>query len=500
MAWSPQEKAGENAFDVIVVGAGISGINFGYRLQERCPWLSYTILEGRHELGGTWSLFKYPGIRSDSDLYTFGFPWRPWNENTAIAQGGLIKNYLVESAEMYGIDKKIQYNTKVSDAKYNTSEKKWSLEAMCEVDGKKTLKRFQSRFILMCTGYYDYETPLQTSIPGIDNFKGQVIHPQFWPENLDYTNKDVVVIGSGATAITVLPVMSEKAKRVTMLQRSPSYVMSVPSEDGIERFLHRWFKWAPAFQHFMLRIKWILSPLLLTSLSAKYPEKMKQFMYKVTQKQLPSSIPRDPHFTPSYYPWEQRMCMCPDGDFFKALRGGKANIETGVIQNITNDTIKLTDGKELHPDVIVTATGLKLRFAGGMNVSVDGVPFYPSEKFVWKGVMLEDLPNAAFVVGYVDASWTLGADATAQTMTRMFNQMKKEGVVEVIPHRTEQEKKEMKETNLLRLNSTYVTKGKSVLPKGGDRGQWVPRSNYLRDIFMAWYGDIKTGTEWVRGV
>lgn len=496
MAWAPLEK-GENSYDVIVVGAGISGINFGYRLQERCPNLSYTILEGRHEMGGTWSLFKYPGIRSDSDLYTFGFPWRPWNEDTAIAQGGLIKNYLVESAEMYGIDKHIQYNTKVNDAHYTSKDKTWTLQAT--VNGKQK-KTYKTRFILMCTGYYDYDVPLQASIPGIENFKGQVIHPQFWPEDLDYANKDVVVIGSGATAITVLPVMAETAKRVTMLQRSPGYVMSIPSEDGYERFFRKWFKWAPSLSHFMIRLKWILSPLLLTSFSAKYPERMRQLMYKLTQKQLPSSIPRDPHFTPKYYPWEQRMCMCPDGDFFKSLREGKSSIETGTIQTVTQDTIKLESGKELHPDIIVTATGLKLRFAGGMNITVDGMNYEPSEKFVWKGVMLEDLPNAAFVVGYVDASWTLGADATAQTMTRMFNQMKKEGVVEVTPHRNEKERREMKETNLLRLNSTYVTKGKSVLPKGGDSGQWVPRSNYIRDIFMAWFGDIKTGTEWVRGV
>ncbi|CAK4014336.1 FAD-containing monooxygenase [Lecanosticta acicola] len=495
MAWFPEK--GDDSYDVIVIGAGISGVNFGYRLQERCPNLTYTILEGRHELGGTWSLFKYPGIRSDSDLYTFGFPWRPWRENTAIAQGDLIKKYLNDSAEMYGIDKKIQYNTKVSDAAYDTTQKSWTLQA--KVNGTQD-KTFRARFILMCTGYYDYETPLETNIPGIDNFQGQVIHPQFWPEDLDYSDKDVVVIGSGATAITVLPVMAEKARRVTMLQRSPSYVMAVPGQDAVERFIKTWLRWAPGLQDFLMRLKWIMSPLLLTSLSARYPEKMKQFMYKVTQKQLPASIPRDPHFTPSYFPWEQRMCMCPDGDFFRSLRSGKSNVETGVIENITQDTIKLTDGKELHPDIIITATGLKLRFAGGMNVSVDGQAYAPSEKFVWKGVMLEDLPNAAFVVGYVDASWTLGADATAQTMTRMFNQMRKEGVVEVTPHRNEREKREMKETNLLRLNSTYVTKGKSVLPKGGDRGQWVPRSNYLRDIFMAWYGDIKTGTEWVRGV
>lgn len=494
MAWQPLEKGGDN-YDVVIVGAGISGINFAYRIQERCPNLSYTILEGRHEMGGTWSLFKYPGIRSDSDLFTFGFPWRPWNENTAIAQGDLIKQYVKDSAAMYGIDKKIQYKTLVSGAQYSSSNKTWAMEATTNGTEKRTIK---CRFMLLCTGYYDYETPLQTEIPGIDNFKGQVIHPQFWPEKLDYQNKEVVIIGSGATAITVLPVMSETAKRVTMLQRSPSYVMAIPQEDALEKFIRRYFGWFPAFQHAAIRIKWILAPLLLTTLSARYPERVKATMHKLTQKQLPSSIPRDPHFTPKYNPWEQRMCMSPEGDFFKSLRSGKANVATGTIQTMTNDTIKLNDGQEIKTDIIVTATGLKLRFAGGMKLSVDGKPYNVSEHFVWKGQMLENLPNAAFVVGYVDASWTLGADATAQLVTRMINQMKKEGVVEVIPQRSEKELKSMKQHNLLKLNSTYVTKGKNTLPMAGDMGQWVPRSNYIRDIFMAWYGDIKTGTVWVK--
>lgn len=494
MAWQPLEK-GENNFDIVIIGAGISGINFGYRIQERCPHLSYTILEGRHEMGGTWSLFKYPGIRSDSDLHTFGFPWRPWAERNSIAAGDLIKNYLVESAQSAGIDKHIQYNVMVNDAGYDSSKKQWTLETMANKTEKKT---FKCRYMLFCTGYYDYSTPLEADIPGIKSFQGEVIHPQFWPEDLDYTDKDVVVIGSGATAVTVLPVMGEKARSVTMLQRSPGYVMAIPTEDGFEKFFRYCFSWAPGFRSFMVRLKWILAPLLLTTLSAKYPKKMRQFMYKATEKQLPKSVPRDPHFTPTYYPWEQRMCMCPDGDFFKALRSGKSRIETGTIKTITEKSIVLNSGKELHPDIIVTATGLKLNFAGNINVSVDGKPYKPNEHFVWKGVMLENLPNAAFVVGYVNASWTLGADATAQLVTRMFNQMKKEGVVEVTPHQSEDDLKNLKETNILKLNSTYVTRGKHMLPKAGDRGQWVPRSNYIKDIMYAWYGDIKTNTEWVR--
>ncbi|KAJ8608339.1 hypothetical protein MRB53_039679 [Persea americana] len=492
MAWVPFEK-GDNNYDVIIIGAGISGINFAYRLQERSPQLNYAIIERRHEIGGTWSLFKYPGIRSDSDLYTFGFPWRPWNHNDAIAEGDLIRNYVKESAEEYGIDKKIKFNTKVSGASYNSTSKTWTFDTQNTSGEKKTYK---ARWMLICTGYYDYENPLQTDIPGIKDFKGQVIHPQFWPEDLDYTNKNVTVIGSGATAITVVPIMADKAKHITMLQRSPSYVMAIPREDIIEKFIRAVF---PAFiQAILLRWKWIFAPLILVTYSAWFPRAARATMNKLTELQLPKSIPRDPHFTPRYNPWEQRMCMCPDGDFFKALRSGKASIETGVIENITPNAIKLTSGRELNPDIIITATGLKLQFGGGMAIKVDEKPFVLGEKLVWKGSMLEDLPNASFSMGYVDASWTLGADATAQLTTRIWNQMRDEGVVEVTARRLGDEKETVKPIDLLRLNSTYVQKGKDQLPVAGDRGQWVPRSNFIRDIMTAWYGDIKTSTEWVK--
>jgi cation diffusion facilitator CzcD-associated flavoprotein CzcO len=402
-----------------------------------------------------------------------------------------------ESAEEYGIDKKIQYDTMVDNADYSSESNSWTLSTTVKGEKKKT---FKARWIMMCTGYYDYHNPLQTDIPGIKNFKGQVIHPQFWPDNLDYSDKEVVIIGSGATAITVLPVMAEKAKHVTMLQRSPSYILAAPTEDGLERFIRRWFSWAPPFQDSVFRLKWILAPMIMTTYAAYFPQRAKALMWKLTKKQLPDNIPMDPHFNPSYYPWEQRLCVCPNGDFYKSLRTGKSSVATGHIDTIDDKTIHLKNGQELHPDIIITATGLKLKFAGGMKVTVNGKPYNVPEKFTWKGVMLEDLPNAAFVVGYVDASWTLGADATAQMMTRMITRMKKEGVVEVTPHQSAEEKKTMQESSLLRLNSTYVQKGKSELPKSGDRGQWVPRSYYFKDILMAWFGDIKTGTEWVRGV
>jgi len=474
--------------------AGISGINFAYRLQERNPELSYVILENRHELGGTWSLFRYPGIRSDSDLFTFGFPWRPWAEKNSIAEGSLITSYLKESAEMYGIDKKMEFNHHVNGASWSSEHKTWTFDVTANKTQQKT---FRSRFFMLCTGYYDYEQPLKSPIPGLENFQGKVVHPQFWPEDLEYADKKVVIIGSGATTATLVPAMAKEAEHVTMLQRSPSYIMSQPTEDGMEKFIRRWF--SGNLQHVLIRWKWIFIPFALSTFCQWFP-KLGQKMFKAaTTPQLPPTIKHDPHFQPRYYPFEQRVCLCPDADFYKALRSGKASMETGVIEDITANAIKLTSGVELNPDIIITATGLRLRVGGGMKVDVDGKPYDVPDHFVWKGVMLEDLPNAAFVIGYVDASWTLGADATAQMVCRILKQMKKEGAVEIVPRLTRKEKSNMKEKPLLNLKSTYVQSGAKVLPKAGDRGQWAARSYYMKDILMAWFGDIKTGTVWVSG-
>ena len=435
------------------------------------------------------------GIRSDSDLYTFGFPWRPWKENTSIAKGPLITKYLSESAEEYGIDKKIKFNHHVNSTNYSSQYKTWTFDVTADKTEQKT---FRSKFFLLCTGYYDYEQPLQTTIPGIDDYKGTVVHPQFWPQDLDYSDKNIVIIGSGATAVTLVPSLAEKASHVTMLQRSPSYLLSQPSEDGIERFIRRYC--SGYWEHRLVRLKWLLIPFMIVNFCYYFPKAARKVFQSATRPLLPPGMQLDPNFNPSYNPFEQRVCFCPDGDFYETLRSGKSSIETGVIETVTADSIKLESGKELHPDIIVTATGIKVRIAGGIKVSVDDKPYNVPEKFVWKGIMLEDLPNCAFVIGYVDASWTLGADATAQLVCRILKQMEKEGTVEVVPRMTAKDKSTMKEMPLLRLSSTYVRKAKDVVPKAGDRGQWRARSFYFKDIWMAWFGDIKTGTEWVRGV
>jgi cation diffusion facilitator CzcD-associated flavoprotein CzcO len=480
-----------NSFDVIIIGAGISGINFAYRLQTQNPELTFTILEGREAIGGTWDLFKYPGIRSDSDLYTFGFPWRPWSEQKSIAEGPLIVKYVRESAAMYGIDKKVQFKHKVSQASWSSDEQSWSLA----VDADSTPKTFRSRFMLLCTGYYDYKQALPTVIPGIDKFQGKVVHPQFWPEDLDYKNKEVVVIGSGATAITLLPAMAKEAKHVTMLQRSPSYILSQPAEDGLEKAIRAIFPVSIA--HKLVRIKWLVVPYLFISFCTWFPNAARRLVRSAAKAQLPIGMDLDPNFNPSYTPFQQRMCFCPDGDFYESLKEGKSSIQTGIIKTITSKTILLESGAELHPDIIVTATGLKIQLAGGMTLLVDGSLIDVSEKFVWKSVMMQDLPNAAFVVGYTDASWTLGADSTALLICRLLKRMSKEKTSVVVPRLTEEEERSMKVLPYLKLQSTYVQKAKGALPKAGDGRQWRARSTYFNDLWQAKFGDIRSGLQYI---
>jgi len=473
--------------DIIIVGAGISGINFAYRLQERNPELSFVILEGRNDIGGTWSLFQYPGIRSDSDLYTFGFPWRPWQERASIAEGDKIMAYMRECMTMYGIDKKIRFRHHVKSADWSSSEKAWTLSV--NADGKDTTMK--SRYVLMCTGYYDYTTPLQVVIPGLENFKGRVVHPQFWPKDLDYAGKDMAIIGSGATAITLLPALAEKARHVTMVQRSPSYVLSQPREDGLEKLIRAW---VPArYVHAAIRFKWLAVPYLFINFCRLLPGSAKALLQKATKAQLPAQLTVDPHFNPRYNPFEQRMCFCPDGDFYRALRKGKASVMTGRIETVTADGIKLDDGREIPTDVIVTATGLKIQLAGGIRVAVDGVTLQPTQKYMWKNIMLEDMPNLFFVIGYVDASWTLGADATAQLVCRMLTTMAKKGQVVATPRMDDATRARGLDQPILKLTSTYISAAKDSLPKVCDQPQWQGRTTYFRDIWEAWFGNINKG-------
>jgi cation diffusion facilitator CzcD-associated flavoprotein CzcO len=479
------------SFDVIIIGAGISGINAAYRLQTEGPSdLSYAILEGRGSIGGTWDLFKYPGIRSDSDIFTFGFPWSPWKRDESLAPGDEIKEYMIESARSVGIDHHICYNHSVKEANWSTHDSRWNLQVLRNGDEKPTT--FQARFLLLGTGYYDYQTPLQAVIPGIERFQGKVIHPQFWPEDYDYTNKNVVVIGSGATAVTIVPSMADKVKRVTMLQRSPTYIFPLPSTSFFTRLL---FTILPAsIALFINRLMWLVRSYLTNIFCKSCPGLAKKIVKHVTIKQLPPNVKWDPHFKPRYNPWEQRFCACLDGDFFAAIRSGKADVVTDTIKTVTEKTIELQSGETLHPDLIVTATGLKVRFGGGIKFSMDGSEFNVADKFAWKSAMLEDVPNLLFMTGYENASWTLGADVSAQLCVRILRKMAEKKAVAVVPRLTSSEGMPVKP--MMSLSSTYLKNAGSVFPKGGT-GLWSPKSNYFSDMAGAKWGNITTGLEYV---
>jgi cation diffusion facilitator CzcD-associated flavoprotein CzcO len=474
-------------FDVLIIGAGISGINAAHRVQTELPAYKYAILESRNAIGGTWDLFRYPGIRSDSDLHTFGFAWRPWSSPKSIADGESIRTYVKESAEQYGIDQKIKFHHKVLAGDWSSADQRWNLT----VDNNRDKKTFSARFMILSTGYYDYNEPLKADIPGIDKFHGQVIHPQFWPEDLDYSGKKIVVIGSGATAITLIPSLADKAAKVTMLQRSPTYIMALPTISPTGSWMHRWLpSW---FASKMIRYMFLVLPFIFFKFCKAFPNAGKKVIRANNKKFVPPSIPLDPNFKPSYNPWDQRLCVCPDGDFFKSLQKGKADVVTDTIKNVTGNGIQTEGGKFLDTDIIVTATGLKMQLAGGMHLTVDGKAIVPANKYIWKGVMLQDLPNAAFVIGYTNASWTLGADITAQLVCRLLKRMdanKQSSAVPRVP-----EGKNLKSVQLLNLNSTYVEKAKGYLPKGGDIAPWKPRANYLVDYWTADYGNLTADLE-----
>ncbi|KAF7167490.1 hypothetical protein CNMCM5623_000826 [Aspergillus felis] len=498
-------------FDVIIIGAGISGINFAYRLQERNPKLSYCILEERHEIGGTWSLFQYPGelesaedlrqkpitnfappgIRSDSDLFTFGFSWRPWTKTHSIAHGSLIAEYVRDCAAEEGIDKKIKFHHRVNQMSWSTELKTWSLDLTVD---KTTSCNLQSRFILLGTGYYDYHQALPADIPGIQNFTGTLVHPQYWPENLDYKDKEVVIIGSGATAITLLPNIAKEARHVTILQRSPSYILSVSSEDVVEKLIRLLLPKVLAVK--LIRFKWIFVPLLLVNFCRRFPRLARKLLMVLTARELPRHMSLQPNFAPNYNPWEQRLCMCPESDFYESIGNGKADVRTGVIENVTGTSIRLKSGDELHPDIIVTATGLRLCIAGGIKIFVDGLQYHIGDNYLWKFAMMDNLPNAVLAFGYIDASWTLGADFTAKLACRLLRKMKKDCATMVVPRMGAEEKKKIKKLPFLDLKSTYVREAQNALPQVGDRSVWQPRPYYWRDLTVARYGSLQRGLEW----
>lgn len=480
-------------YDVVIIGAGMAGINAAYRVQTSLPHVTYTILEGRHELGGTWSLFKYPGIRSDSDLHTYSFPFNPWEKPNPIATGESITEYMHETTQKFDIDKNISYKSKVASVDWRSSEQRWRLE----VDNEGQRIVYWAKFVIMGTGYYDYDKPLETDIPGLKRFQGVTAHPQFWPEDLNYKGKKMVVIGSGATAVTILPAVVENGVgSVVQLQRSPGFILNMPQkkpEDPkslLERILPRWM--ALKF----LRFKFIAMGYVMYHLCQMFPNFTRWFIRKEARKVLPKDFPMDPSLQPKYNPWDQRLCYVPDNDFFNAFHTGKARMVTDTIKTVTEDGIELNSGEKLEADIIVTATGLNVRFCGGIPISVDGKSIHLPDCYTWRSAMLSGVPNLAILIGYINASWTLGADASARLIVRLYKHMEENRYTNATPQIKEEEKKQPKK--MLGLKSTYIKASIGKVPKAGGTGPWRPRDNYFQDSWAANRARLEEGLEFGR--
>ncbi|KAK6331261.1 hypothetical protein TWF696_003321 [Orbilia brochopaga] len=472
----------EETYDIVIVGAGVSGISAAYRVQTMLPDKSFVVLEKREQMGGTWDIFKFPGVRSDTDLIGYGFPFAPWREEHLIANGGEILDYIRQTAATHNIDKKIRFKHAVSKAEWFSDDKKWKLTVSTD-DGPLSL---HARYVMWASGFFDHAQGFPAVIPGIENFTGTVIHPQFWPEDLDYTDKRVVIIGSGATAVTLLPAMVESAAHVTMLQRSPSFVLTVPTREPENQFMERYL---PAWlSSRLIRWKHLIIARLLVEVCLRFPNFARNLMRKVTTKLLPPHIPHDPHFEPRYNMWEQRVCLTPDGEFFKALHTKKASIVTDTIKTVSPTGIELDSGNRLDADIIVTATGLKIQLFGGAPVIVDGMPVQLHEKYVWNGTMLQDLPNTSLLIGYTAFFWTPGADMMGRLAIRLIQMMDQKGVQSVTPR--VDKTKELKPTPLINLSSTYFKASAAYMPTSGDRGPWRRRVGYFEDWWKVKYGNL----------
>ena len=468
--------------NVIVIGAGISGIAAGYNLKKSCTNKSFAILEGRESLGGTWDLFKYPGIRSDSDMHTLGYRFKPWIHDKSIADGPSILEYLNETVDENNLKKDILLNHKVKSANWNSDKSLWELA----INNKDQLVNMTCDFLFLCGGYFSYSKPHMPSFINQEKFEGQIIHPQFWNDQLDYINKKVVVIGSGATAITLVPAIAEKAKHVVMLQRSPSYVVSRPSEDAINRFLR---KFLPIkFTYFLIRWKNILWQSYTFFLARKFPERIKKGILDLLKDELGSDFDINKHFTPSYKPWDQRMCLVPDSDLFSAIKNNKASVVTDKVKQFESDGILLESGVKITTDIIVTATGIELNSLNDINVTMDNVKVNAHERLTYKGMMLSGVPNFALSFGYVNASWTLRADLTCEYVCRLISLMDKKGVDCCAPIN---DQSAYGDDDLIDFTSGYVQRGLHLMPKQGNKAPWKNYQNYLKDIFAVRLFSIK---------
>ncbi|MDC7810752.1 NAD(P)/FAD-dependent oxidoreductase [Sphingomonas koreensis] len=474
-------------FDVVVVGAGISGIGAGYFLQRDCPDRSYVILEGRERIGGTWDLFRYPGIRSDSDMYTLGYSFRPWTQAKAIADGPSILRYLDETARDHGIDRHIRHQHRVTGASWSTEDARWTVSV--ERGPDKEPVAFTCNFLFMCSGYYNYAAGYLPEFAGRDRFKGDIVHPQHWPQDLDYAGKRVVVIGSGATAVTLVPEMAKTAAHVTMLQRSPTYIVARPSEDGIANWLRAKLPGKLAYR--LTRLKNISLGQFFYRLARRKPEKTKERLIQMVRDELGEDYDVATHFTPRYNPWDQRICLVPDADLFASIREGRASVVTDQIETFEEEGIRLKSGDLLPAEVIVTATGLDMQLMSGIPFTVDGVRVDPAKSLGYKAMMYSDIPNLASSFGYTNASWTLKSDLTAAYVARLLNTMKKRGMRQATPRIAG----DVEPEPFLDFTSGYVQRGMDKFPKQGNRKPWRVHQNYALDLVALRWGGIDEGME-----
>jgi monooxygenase len=479
-------------FDVLIVGAGLSGVGAACRLQSRCPGKTYAIFEARDAIGGTWDLYRYPGVRADSDMFTLSYPFRPWKGTRTLAEGPAILGYIRETAAEFGIERQVRYGHRVTAASWSSAQSRWTVAVAAA--GSAQTSSYTCGFLYLCSGYYSYQGGYQPQWPGLGQFAGTLIDPQRWPEDLDYQGKRVVVIGSGATAMTLVPAMAADAEHITMVQRSPSYVVSLPDHDPIAVALRKYLPERAAYR--ANRWKNALLSIAFYEFCQRWPQQAKRLIRHGAALQLPDGYPVDPDFTPAYNPWDQRLCVVPGGDLFKAIKSGQVSIATEQIAAIGEHGVRLESGRELQADIIVSATGLRVLMCGGMRLSVDGEQVDPADRFVYRGCMISGVPNLAICVGYINASWTLRADLTSRYVCRLLNHMDRHRYTRSVPRLRPGATASPRP--ILDLTSGYVQRAGSVLPKQGERSPWRLRHNYMIDLMSMRFGAVTRSMSFTR--
>jgi monooxygenase len=472
--------------EVLIVGAGLSGIGAGCHLQARCPERSYAILEARDCIGGTWDLFRYPGVRSDSDMFTLGYTFRPWADTTALADGPAILDYIRDTARERGVDRHVRFGHRVVGAQFSTAQARWTVHAQRADTGESV--SLSCAFLIMCSGYYRYDEGYSPVLAGAERFAGQIVHPQQWSQEIEYAGRRVVVVGSGATAVTLVPALARTAEHVTMLQRSPSYIVSMPARDSLAALAQRNLPQRLAYP--LIRLKNVLLMMLSFQFSRRRPAAMSALIRRGVQRELPPGYDVDKHFNPRYDPWDQRLCVAPDGDLFTAIRDGRASVVTDQIESLTEDGLLLASGERLAADLIVTATGLNLQALGGARLEVDGREITLSKTLGYKGMMLSDVPNLALVFGYTNASWTLKSDLTCRYVCRLLHHMDRHGYASCTPRNRD---RAAGSQPFINLSSSYIQRSIEQFPRQGVRRPWRLYQNYLLDVLALRFGSIEDG-------